>query len=393
MITAFLIVILPLLAHNAQSRDSDIALEPFDRSLSESGSECSNFSTDEEWGFKSGYGFYFDVYTLAEIQIKGIGVHSLKRDSTVPTVVQVWKRQGSGTYVGAEMEADKWEKIQTVDGLQANGLAQITVLPDFDAAITVQPGAMQAFHIVSNQPVLMGLPYDKRRGYTGKDDGILKLLAGDITLTEGTLADIPADQEPVLWNGMLNYCQMGDPIDTPALARQITDENCSFITLDSRFWGDVPVYGNYFDMMASIDIKIVGFQVHASSTISQISIYSTKEGPHDGKNSEEAQWDLLHAQSGVEVVGSEQHTDLEMLDTPFLLAKGEKRGFLVVSTEKTLLSKSMLPAGLAFSFDQYIKMFNGPIATGEAFTSSNGSYGFNGGVKYCIDVDGVLVIV
>lgn len=405
--TAFLIAILTLLAHNAQSvktrrfrdyRDfRTTVVDTYSRqSLADSASECSqiNFDTDDNnlWGFKAGYGFYFDVYTLAEIEIKGIGVHAKKLHHN--TTIEVWKRQGSGSYLNETGGLyEDWEMIQS-SSIEGMGLASITDLEfPADTAITVAAGAKQAFRIVSDYQVLMGLPYDQRRHHVGKEDGILHLLAGDITFTEGSLIEIPEDQVPVLWNGRLNYCQLGDPIEAPS-SRYTTDEECSSITLSTTesFWGEEPVYGNYFDVLALIDMKIVGFSVHASSNIGQISIYSTKEGSFESVTSDEAQWDLLHTQSNVEVDGSDQLTDLNMLGSPLELANGEKRGFLIISTSPDLISKSFTPAGVAYRFDQYTRMFNGPRAkTGEAFEESADSFAFQGGIKYCLNVDDIVI--
>lgn len=333
-------------------------------------------------GMRRGYGYYFDVIVLADIEISGIGIHAADLTSSV----HVWTKTATGTYEGSEVTQNNWVLAQTLFDVSGSGIGRIVDLPEFDIPLSLRAGTRQAFRIVSNESNLFGRSVEKRQ-MKDADDGVLSLFSGEMTFTPGDFVQIPVNQNSYVWNGRLNYCILSNvlrsPTQSPTYTNLPTTAFCTVMTLNTQYHGITSAYGNYFDVMAVRGIKIVGLRIHSFVDIDEIRIYS-RQGGYSGFEMNSNQWQLVHTQSSVQGAGFQVYTDLEAFGNPVKVAPGTKQAFLVISSKRNLLTRSLQPNGVGYVSDQSLIIYSGPITGhGQAFVSAMGAYAFNGSVRYC----------
>merc|ERR1740139_1676156 len=336
------------------------------------------FLDSTQWGFTSGYGYYFDVTTLADVKISGIGVHGFS--GSVQTI-QVWTKVN--TYVGFENNPEEWELIQEVS-VRAAGFARIGDLPDFAVPLSFSVNTRHAFRIVSDQRFLYG------RGATQKQieeagDGILSILTGDMTFDPGSFPPIDSSVA-FAWNGELRYCQLSAPINIPSWSPTATIAPTFFedgvFTIPSEFMGISGLYGNYFDVTSARDLNIVGLSVHTFSNLREVKVF-TKPGSYDGFETDADSWTLIQTVTNQPSSGFLQSTVLPLFADKIFMSPGDRRAFLVVNVGRVLLSRPFNPNGVGFAGDQYIRIYSGPVSNrAEVFSSYGGAYSFNGAVQY-----------
>jgi len=331
-----------------------------------------------QWGFTSGYGYYFDVTTLADVKISGIGVHGFS--GSVQTI-QVWTKVN--TYVGFENNPEEWELIQEVS-VRAAGFARIGDLPDFAVPLSFSVNTRHAFRIVSDQNILYGRSATQKQ-IEEAGDGILSILTGDMTFDPGSFPPIDSSVA-FAWNGQLRYCQTSESATPPSISPTATIAPTfmedGVFTTPSEFMGISGLYGNYFDVTSARDLNIIGLSVHTFSNLREVKVF-TKPGSYDGFETDADSWTLIQTVTNQPSSGFMQITVLPLFADKILMSPGDRRAFLVVNIDRDLLSRPFNPNGVGFAGDQYIRIYSGPVSNrAEVFSSYGGAYSFNGAVQY-----------
>jgi len=324
-----------------------------------------------KWGVSIGYGYFFEVTTLADVRISGMAVHATSSSFGVNVYAKL------GTYVGSETRPSDWKRVRTAS-ITGLGPTRLVDLGDFDEEVFLEAGAGMAFRVVSTRKTLLGRPASKRRAKE-TEDGVLSLFVGDMTFEAATF--VAGAEGAYAWNGLLRYCQLSDALPVPSLSPTITAPPVEFtyITLSSGFYGISSVYGNYFDVRATRDANIVGFCVHTFSRQDEIKVY-TNAGTYANYGSNPTSWTLAQTQLNVSPEGYGELTHLEMLPEGIPMSAGSRRAFLVLSRTRTLLSQRLSPNGLAVASNEGLMIYSGPAAY--AGPTARGVFVFNGCVKY-----------
>jgi len=137
------------------------------------------------------------------------------------------------------------------------------------------------------------------------------------------------------------------------------------------------------------NIEIVGLNIHSLSStgvgLDNVKVY-TKSMSYNGFTTVQSQWTLVQEQTDVAVEGFYKYTPLDMFSVPVSIPDRSRQAFLVISTQRQLFTRQFHPRGLAFCFDQNLRLTTGPVAVSPTpFEKAGGSYAFNGSVKYILN--------
>jgi len=179
------------------------------------------------------------------------------------------------TYVGFENFPEQWELIQGVS-VRAAGFARIGDLPDFEVPLSFSANTRHAFRIVSDQKILYGRrTTQKLKEEAG--DGVLSVLVGDMTFDPGSFLPI-VSSEPHAWNGQLRYCQTSEigfsPSTSPTATYAPTFMEDGVYPIPDAFMGISSVYGFYFDLSSTRNVKIAGLSVHTFVNLREVKVCS-----------------------------------------------------------------------------------------------------------------------
>ena len=263
-------------------------------------------------------GNLFDIEAVKEIQILGFDIRI--QGGVTNFTAEVYTK--AGTYVGFESNAAAWTLIQRATGVRNTGGA-LTPLPLLPNPIVIPAGAKQSFYVTIT---VNGLLYTniapQTEGSVFDEDSNLKLLIGKgVSYPFGTGAPAPGFWAPRLWNGNINY------LVVPKLLDLITTTA-----------GGSGAAGAMFDIVASKDIQIAGFEIRIfSGTSAQV---YTKEGTYKGFEANAAAWGgPIQDATGIVSNGGANLTPLPLLDpsNPIIIPAGARRAFYVAMTGNGIL--------------------------------------------------------
>jgi len=321
--------------------------------------------TTKVTGGNGSWGNQFSVKAINAIQITSFDVHLDDFSGNTKVPVRVYTKVG--TYVGHERNPASWTLIQSAE-VESQGLGQLTSLPVLSNPIVILPSVTQSFYVTL---IETGLKYT-----SGVEEGRLLLPESEnLQFFEGKgisgLFGIISLHSPRVWNGRINY--LVDP---------------SFITTMAGGTGQA---GNFFELEAKNEIRILGFDIHADllGTAYTVQVYK-RDGPLSDFDNSAGSWNLQPLQGGGGVVshGLDALTPVPPLSNPILLSPRDgKVSFYVKLNDKNLKYSRGTEEGRVFKEDANLFFYEGrgvanQIGSDAGFGTNWSPRIFNGKVRY-----------